>query len=224
MAANDRPYRLEPASETDPTTLLLAHGTGGDEHDLVPLGARLAPGAALLSPRGTVREGGANRFFARHAEGVFDVADLDARAQELATWVREACAAHDRPLEGLLGLGFSNGANILWAVAAHDPTLLRGAVLLAPMLPLTPAQQPDLDGLPVLIGAGRADPIAPPDQAEALAAWLRDRGAQVELRWHEGGHQPGAAVLDHAQRWLAEARAGLPAAGGAASRRVGGEA
>ncbi len=215
MALDDRPHRVEPAAAGDPTTVLLAHGTGGDEHDLVPLAARLAPGAALLSPRGTVREGGANRFFARHAEGVFDRGDLAAQAEALGAWVREACAAHERPLSGLLGLGFSNGANILWALAAHDPTLLRGAVLLAPMLPFTPDQAPDLSGWPVLIGAGRQDQIATPAQAEALAAWLTRCGAAVEIAWHDGGHQPGPQLLTQAGAWLAERRAALGAPTGA---------
>lgn len=181
-------HRFEPGKTAERTTLLLLHGTGGDEHDLMAVGDQLAPGAARLSPRGRVDEGGLNRFFRREAEGVFDVADLTARADELVGWTRAACAAYERPLDGLVAVGFSNGANIAWATAVRDPQLLRGAVLLAPMLPFDPADTPllterpgpDLSGLSVLIGAGRVDPIAPPEQAERLAGWLTDRGAAVE--------------------------------------------
>lgn len=208
-------HRFEPAEGSDRITLLLLHGTGGDEHDLVGLAQQLAPGSALLSPRGTVDEGGQNRFFRRHAEGVFDVADLVARADELAAWTRAACAAYERPLEGLIALGFSNGANIAWAAAARDPGLLRGAMLLAPMLPFDPDRTPvtgagpgpDLSGLAAFVGAGRADPIAPPEQVERLAAWLTDCGAAVQMAWHDGGHRPDPAVLAEAGRWLTRLRA-----------------
>lgn len=217
-------HRVEPAAHGDRTTLLLLHGTGGGEGDLLELGAQLAPGAARLSPRGAVDEGGQNRFFRRHAEGVFDTDDLTARADELAAWTRAACATYDRPADGVIAVGFSNGANIAWAAAVRDPALLRGAVLLAPMLPFDPAETPlladraappDLSGLAVLIGAGRADPIAPPAQAEALAGWLTDCGAAVELRWHDGGHQPGSGVLADARDWVAKLRAAITADGGA---------
>lgn len=215
-------HRFEPGEPGDRTTLLLLHGTGGDEHALLELGDRLAPGAARLSPRGAVDEGGQRRFFRRHAEGVFDTADLTARADELAAWTRAACAAHDRPRDGLVAVGFSNGANIAWAAAVRDPDLLRSAVLLAPMLPFDPADTPllddrdgppDLSGLAVLIGAGRDDPIAPPAQAEALAGWLTDRGAAVQLRWHDGDHQPDPGVLAEARDWLTKLRAAISADG-----------
>lgn len=210
-------HRFEPGEAGERTTLVLLHGTGGDEHDLMAVGGQLAPGAARLSPRGRVDEGGLNRFFRREAEGVFDVADLAARADELTGWIRAACAAYERPPDGLVAVGFSNGANIAWATAVREPQLLRGAVLLAPMLPFDPADTPllaersapDLSGLSVLIGAGRVDPIAPPEQAERLASWLAERGAAVEVRWHDGGHQPDPAVLAAAGDWLAKLRAAL---------------
>lgn len=219
-----RPHRFEPGEAGERATLLLLHGTGGDERDLLALGGQLAPGAARLSPRGTVDEGGSNRFFRRHAEGVFDVADLAARADELADWTRAACAAYERPVAGLVAVGFSNGANVAWAVAARHPQLLRGAVLIAPMLPFDPEQTPlladrqgapDLSALSVLIGAGRADPIAPPEQVERLAGWLTDRGAAVQMQWHEGGHQPEPTVLAAAGDWLAKLRAAIGADPGA---------
>lgn len=209
-------HRFDPSDGSVRMTLLLLHGTGGDEHDLVPLASQLAPGAALLSPRGGVDEDGQSRFFRRHAEGVFDLDDLVARADELAAWARAACRAYERPPEELVALGFSNGANIAWAAAARDPRLLRGAVLLAPMLPFDPADTPlggptrsgpDLSGMSVLIGAGRADVIAPPEQVERLAAWLSDCGAAVQVRWHDGGHRPDPQILDAAREWFARLRA-----------------
>lgn len=215
-----RPHRFEPGDPGGRITLVLLHGTGGDEHDLLTVGDQLAPGAARLSPRGTVDEGGLSRFFRRHAEGVFDVADLAARADELADWTRAACTAYERPLAGLVAVGFSNGANIAWATATRHPQLLRGAVLIAPMLPFRPEETPlladrpgppDLSGLSVLIGAGRSDPIAPPDQAEWLAGWLTERGAAVQMQWHEGGHQPDPTVLAAGGDWLAKLRAAIGA-------------
>lgn len=219
-------HRVEPGADpADHTTLVLLHGTGGDEHDLLDLGGQLAPGAARLSPRGAVREGSLNRFFARHAEGVFDTDDLAVRADELAAWLRAACAAYERPVDGLIAVGFSNGANIAWAAAVRHPGLLRGALLLAPMLPWEPASPEfpaaltggDLSGTAVMIGAGRADPIAPPDQAERLAGWLTDLGAAVDLRWHAGGHGPDATILTSARDWIAKLRTATGTDPGAAA-------
>lgn len=202
-------HRFEPAEQDDRTTLLLLHGTGGDETDLLALGGQLAPGAARLSPRGKVSEQGMNRFFRRHAEGVFDTEDLLARTDELADWVRAACEAYDRPTSGLVVAGFSNGANIAAAVMLRHPGLLRGGVLLAPMLPLEPDPLPDLATTAVLIGAGRADRIAPPEQAEALARLLTEAGASVDVAWHDGGHHPDQAVLARAKEWMGKLRAAI---------------
>lgn len=211
-------HRWVPADLAPPTpgapTLLLLHGTGGNEDDLLPLGRRLAPGAALLSPRGKVLEQGMPRFFRRLAEGVFDVEDLHARTHELAAWVEHARAEYGIDPAGLVAVGFSNGANIAASLLLLHPGLLRGAVLLAAMVPQLdlPRDGPggvdadvsaaDLTGTGVFIGAGRADPIAPPAQAEALAALLADRGAAVELHWHPGGHGVDASTVAAATTWL----------------------
>jgi phospholipase/carboxylesterase len=182
--------------------LLLLHGTGGDENDLLPLGAELAPGAALLSPRGRVLENGMPRFFQRLAEGVFDPREVEARAQELADFVGGARERYDLGPGKPIAVGFSNGANIAAAVLLLRPEVLGGAILLRPMVPLEPETIPDLRGVRVLIGAGRQDPIASPAQTERLRQLLESAGASVDVNWSSGGHALTAADLTAARAWL----------------------
>jgi predicted esterase/catechol 2,3-dioxygenase-like lactoylglutathione lyase family enzyme len=193
------------------TTLLLLHGTGGDENDLLPLGRALLPGAGVLSPRGKVLERGAPRFFRRLAEGVFDQEDLALRTEELARFIEAAAITYALERDGIVAVGFSNGANIAGSLLFRRPGLLRGAVLLSPMVPYEPDPLPDLSGRSVFIGAGRNDPIAPAAQAERLATLLRDAGADVTLHWQQAGHTVTKDELDAAHRWIAQcltARAG----------------
>ena len=182
--------------------LLLLHGTGGDEDDLVPLGRALAPEAALLSPRGKVLERGMPRFFRRLAEGVFDLEDLRLRARELAEFVAEAAEAYGFEPRHLVAVGFSNGANIAAAVALLHPRVLAAAALFSPMVPLEPEPRPDLSELSAWIGAGRLDPIAVPDQARALEELLRACGASVTTHWTDGGHGITPDEVDAARAWL----------------------
>lgn len=183
-------------------TLLLLHGTGGDEDDLVSLGRTLLPGAGLLSPRGKVLERGAPRFFRRIAEGVFDQEDLARRTDELAEFVAAAAATYQLDRTGIVAVGFSNGANIAASLLLRRPGLLRAAVLLSPMVPFEPESPPDLAGTSVFIGAGRADPVSPPAQAERLAELLREAGADVALHWEPGGHTVTRSEVDAAREWL----------------------
>jgi phospholipase/carboxylesterase/glyoxalase family protein len=185
-----------------PDTLLLLHGTGGDEHDLLALGRELAPGASLLSPRGNVLEGAMPRFFKRLAEGVFDLADLERRTRDLAAFVREAAESYDFDLDRITAVGFSNGANIAASVLLRDPGLLKRAVLFRAMVPFEPEQPPRLKGTSVYIGAGRLDPIIPQANVERLAAILRDGGATVTLDWQPAGHGLTKADVDNARDWL----------------------
>ncbi len=197
-----------PPTDDDRLTLLLLHGTGADEHDLLPLGDVLAPVARLLSPRGRVAEQGRARWFRRHAEGVFDLEDLHARTHELADWLNTACEEYGADATRLVAAGFSNGANIAGGMLLLRPRALRAAALFAPMLPLEPEALPDLGHTAVFVSAGRRDPICPPEQVERLATLLTDAGASVELRWHDGGHE---LALDHAHAardWLDRWRAG----------------
>ncbi len=180
-------HRFEPAT-TAPgrPPLLLLHGTGGDEDDLLPLGRMLSPGAALLSPRGKVSEGGMPRFFRRLAEGVFDHDDVRARADELADFVAAARGAYG--LAAPVAVGFSNGANVAAAVLMRRPDAFAGAVLLRAMVPLPEPAAGGLDGRPVLILSGSADPIVPAANAAALAALLAAGGATVDHRTLPTGH------------------------------------
>jgi phospholipase/carboxylesterase len=179
-------HRFEPGADPSLPPVLLLHGTGGDETDLLPLGREIALGAALLSPRGNVLEGSMPRFFRRFREGLFDEDDVRRRAGELADFVAEARRAYG--LAEPLALGYSNGANIAAAVLLLHPNTLAGAILLRAMAPLAEPPRPDLSGVPVLILSGVNDPIAPRSSAETLAAALLAAGARVERDDLPAGH------------------------------------
>jgi phospholipase/carboxylesterase len=193
-------HRFEPAQGAGQPPLLLLHGTGGDENDLLPLGRMISQGSALLSPRGKVLEGGMPRFFRRLAEGVFDEADVRRRASELADFIAEAREAYG--LAAPVAVGFSNGANIAAAVLALRPEALAGAVLLRAMVPLADTPAGDLHGKGVLLLSGAADPIVPADNAARLAAILKDGGADVEHMVLPVGHGLSQADVTLAKAWL----------------------
>jgi predicted esterase len=197
-------HRYEPGRSGD--TLLLLHGTGGDERDLAPLGNRVAPGAHLLSPRGPVLENGMPRFFRRLDIGVFDEADVARRAADLGAFVRAASERYGFDPARVYGLGYSNGANMAAALLLLDPALLAGAALLRAVLPLEPVRPPVLTGKPVLILSGRSDPYAAPERVEALADRLRTAGARVDLRWSSRGHELEPPEIDAAAAWFESLR------------------
>lgn len=180
--------------------LLLLHGTGGDENDLVPLGRLLRPGAALLSPRGEVDENGQLRFFRRLAPGVFDQDDLVRRTHALADFVEEQSERHH--LRKIVAVGYSNGANIAASMLLLRPGILSGAILLRAMVPLEPPHPPDLGAVPVLVVAGRHDEMMGADQPQRLAALLLGAGAEVTLEWLDTGHGLGPADFKRAADWL----------------------
>jgi phospholipase/carboxylesterase len=197
-------HRYVPATRPGRPPILLLHGTGGDENDLLPLGAAVAPGSALLSPRGRVLEGGMPRFFRRFAEGRFDEADVRFRAGELAAFIAASREAHG--LAAPVALGFSNGANIAAALLELHPEALAGAVLIRAMVPLQEPPASDLGGKPVLILSGRADPIVPSANAVRLAADLGRAGAVVSHEVLPAGHGLVQADVDHATRFIAGLR------------------
>ena len=195
-------HLFEPGTDPSAAPLLLLHGTGGDETDLLPLGRELAPGAPLLSPRGDVLEHGHPRFFRRFAEGVFDLADVERRTHALADFIAAAARNYGFAPDRLIAVGFSNGANIAASLLLLRPEALHAAVLLRPMVVLQPARLPDLAGKRVLIAAGASDPIVPPQDPARLAALLRSAGATVSVQTHPGGHGLTAADVTQARIFL----------------------
>lgn len=190
-----------PAGGSAGPALLLLHGTGGDEDDLLSLGGALAPGAPLLSPRGKVLENGMPRFFRRLREGVFDPREVEARAHELADFVLAAQEMY--PLGGKpIAVGLSNGANIAAALLLLRPEVLGGAILFRPMVALAPPAVPDLQGMRVFVGAGRRDPVVAPAQTEQLRQLLERAGAEVEVHWVDGGHGLTSVDVTAAKEWL----------------------
>ncbi|MDN5697030.1 MAG: alpha/beta hydrolase [Rubrobacter sp.] len=198
-------HRFIPGEDGNAVTLLLLHGTGANEDDLVPLGQQLAPGAAILSPRGKVSEGGAPRFFRRLAEGVFDMEDLAVRTDELARFIESAAKYYDFDTNKLVAVGYSNGANIAGSLMLSKPGLLSAAVLLRAMVPFEPETVPDLSGTPVFIGSATADQMIPADHAEKLGGILSEAGADVDQRWVQAGHGLTMPELEQARKWLAGA-------------------
>ncbi|PVE23832.1 hydrolase [Microvirga sp. KLBC 81] len=195
-------HRYEPATDQGLPPLLLLHGTGGNENDLINLGRKVSPGSALLSPRGKILENGMPRFFRRLAEGVFDEEDVRFRANELADFVAEAREAYG--LEAPIGLGFSNGANIAAAMLMLRPEALAGAALLRAMVPLSDAPKTDLTGKRVLMVSGQMDPIIPMENSARLAAVLVSSGADVQHETLPTGHGLSQTDLQLLLKWFAE--------------------
>jgi len=195
-------YHYAEAKGADPTAPLLFvfHGTGGDENQFFELAGQLLPGARIIAPRGDVSEGGALRYFRRTAEGVYDMDDLRQRTAQMTTFVQERLA-ESQP-RAVIGLGYSNGANILAAVQFAAPELFGASVLMHPLIPFTPASA-DFTGRQVLITAGQRDPICPAPASQALADYFRAQGAQMSLYWHAGGHEIRPEELREAQTFLA---------------------
>jgi predicted esterase len=198
-------HQYVPATAPDmDVMLLLLHGTGGNEDDLIPLGKQLLPGAAMLSPRGRVLEHGMPRFFRRFAEGVFDVEDLKLQTHDLDRFVRAAAKEYGIEKNRIVAVGYSNGANIAASLMFLHPDLLSGAVLFRAMVPFTPDSAPDLGGVKILLGEGRADPIVPRQDTIVLPELFTKSGAEVEFYWHEGGHELGQDDLMAAKDWLSK--------------------
>lgn len=187
-------------------TLLLLHGTGGNERDLIPLGHELDPDASLLSPRGKTLENGMPRFFRRLAEGVFDLEDLRKRTNELADFVDSAAKHYEIDSKKIVAVGYSNGANIAACMLLLRPEILSAAVLFRAMVPLIPETTPNLSGKHVLISEGEHDPIVSAGEAGRLAGLLRSAGADVTIRFFPSGHELTPDDVDLAREWLEQKR------------------
>ena len=200
----DRPHVHLPAEQSAAgSPLLLLHGTGGDEYDLLPLRDRLSPGAAAISVRGTILENGMPRFFRRLKEGVFDEVDLRQQADDLGEFVATASAAYEIDDRTLVAVGFSNGANIASALLLQRPGSLAAAVLLSAMIPFAEPPDADLAGTLVVISNGARDPMIPAAMTARLVGQFRDRGAEVVELPHAGGHQIDPTVLDQISQLIA---------------------
>jgi phospholipase/carboxylesterase len=185
-------------------TLLLLHGTGGNERDLIALGRELDPTAALISPRGKVLENGMPRFFRRLAEGVFDLEDLKQRTNELADFVTTAAQHYGFASGELVAVGYSNGANIAASMLLLRPEVINAAVLFRAMVPLVPATLPDLSAVRVWIGAGEHDPIVAASETKRLADLLRRARADVTIHFAKAAHGLTTGDLEEARDWLRE--------------------
>ncbi|MCM2604455.1 alpha/beta hydrolase [Rossellomorea marisflavi] len=183
-------------------TLLLLHGTGGDERDLLPLADMIAPGASVLSVKGNVSENGMPRFFARLAEGVFDEEDLVFRTKELKDFIDNSAVEHGFNRDRVVALGYSNGANIAGSMVYHYEDVLAGAILFHAMVPRRGVDIPALENLPVFVGAGTRDPIIPKSETEELILHLKESGADVTEYWTNGGHELRIEEVDEAARWF----------------------
>ncbi|MDQ0918372.1 alpha/beta hydrolase [Paenibacillus sp. V4I5] len=182
--------------------LVLFHGTGGTERDLLPLVQAISPTSSVLSVRGNVLENGMPRFFRRLAEGIFDEEDLIFRTKELYDFLDQAAVEHGFDRQNLVAIGYSNGANIAGSLLFHYPNALRGAILHHPMVPRRGIQLPDLSGIPVFIGAGQNDPICSPQETEELQKLLSEAGSTVAVHWEQAGHQLTRSEVEAAGTWF----------------------
>jgi phospholipase/carboxylesterase len=196
-------HRFVPAEDSaSGDTLIVLHGTGGDENDLIGIGQAIAPGAAIVSPRGNVLENGAPRFFKRLAEGVFDPKEVRSRAEELARFIRAAVVTYRLDPARVFALGYSNGANIASTVMFVEPGILQGAILLRPMLVYEPSERNDLSGSAVFISAGRMDPIVPASSVERLVELFESAHAEVTLKWQLAAHSLVPSEVREAAEWF----------------------
>ncbi|WP_165995711.1 alpha/beta hydrolase [Bacillus sp. Cs-700] len=186
----------------DLPVLLLLHGTGGTEEDLVPLAELIAPEHSILSVRGNVSENGMPRFFKRLAEGVFDEADLIERTHELNTFIDECAKDYNFDRNHVIAIGYSNGANIAGSLLFHDANAFRGAILHHPMVPLRNLKLPNLSGKPIFIGAGENDPICSPEETKKLYEMFSHAGADVSVHWESAGHQLTRSEAETAADWF----------------------
>jgi predicted esterase len=193
---------VPPEDSVSGDALVVLHGTGGDENDLIGIGQAIAPGAALVSPRGNVLENGAPRFFKRLAEGKFDPKEVRSRAEELARFIRAAVVTYRLDAARVFALGYSNGANVASTVMFVEPGILQGAILFRPMLVYEPSERNDLTGSAVFISAGRMDPIVPADSVERLVELFESAHAEVTLKWQLAAHSLVPSEVREAAEWF----------------------
>jgi phospholipase/carboxylesterase len=195
---------FQKGKDTTKPTLLLLHGTGGTEQDLVPLAAKIDEDASFLSVRGNVLENGMPRFFRRLAEGVFDEEDLVFRTKELNEFLDDAAVKYEFDRNNIIAIGYSNGANIAASLLFHYQDALKGAILHHPMVPRRGIALPDLSGKSIFIAAGTNDPICPAKESEDLQSLLANANAYVQLHWENYGHQLTFQEVEAAAKWYSK--------------------
>lgn len=186
------------------STLLLLHGTGGNEEDLVPLAEIIDKKASILSVRGNVIENGMPRFFKRLSEGVFDEESLLSETKNLYEFIYEAAEKYEFDVNNVVALGYSNGANIAASLLYHYQAVFKGALLHHPMVPLRNKELPDLSGIPIFIGAGENDPLCPPEESKELQQTFEKAGAQVTVEWNNHGHSLTQKEIMAAAEWYSK--------------------
>ena len=189
---------------TELPTLLMLHGTGGTEQDLVPIAKLISPESSILSVRGNVLENGMPRFFKRLAEGVFDEEDLKFRTEELRNYLNDASVKYGIDRNNIVAVGYSNGANIAASLLFHYENAVRGAILHHPMVPIRGLELPKMMNLPIFIGAGKNDPICSPAETEELSEILVAAGADVTVHWEQNGHQLTRSEVEAAREWFSQ--------------------
>lgn len=193
---------FQKGQDSQAPTLLLLHGTGGTEHDLINIGKMISPNSSLLGVRGNVLENGMPRFFRRLAEGVFDEEDLVLRTEELKQFIDDSAKEYQFDRNNIVAIGYSNGANIAGSLLFHYQDSLKGAILFHPMVPRRGIELPGLSGTSVFIGAGKNDPLCPPQESNDLMELLQNAGAQVQVHWENHGHQLTRGEVEKAAEWF----------------------
>lgn len=209
MSLDNYIHRFVPGADGSSQTLVLLHGTGGDEENFLSLGRALTEGTpdmAMLSIRGNVAENGMNRFFRRLGEGVYDMADLARRTDELAAFLSAAADHYQRLQSEFIGVGYSNGANILANLLFNHPDAIGPAVLMHPLIPFEPAAQPGLAGKAIFVSAGEHDPVTLFEQTQTLMEWLGRQGVAIAAAVHRGGHEVRPEEVEAVKNWLAGQR------------------
>lgn len=189
MANNDltRPHVF--IKGTSARTILVLHGTGADEHNILPLAKALDPKASVLSPRGMHLEAGMNRYFERYPDGTFNEQSIDLAVAELAEFIEVAAKEYGFDRANIFATGFSNGANTAAALMVRHPELLVGAALFGSTIPYAQVEKVDLTGKRIWLANGDYDSYAPVEVSERWVAKLADFGANVTWLRHPGGHQ-----------------------------------
>ena len=197
-------YIFVPSDNNSDLTLILLHGTGGDEHDLIDIGKKIDPHANLISPRGNVLEGQYNRFFERFSDGVFNEADIKKRSMDLAHFIEAAKEKHDLKNTNIVAVGFSNGANMAASILLLYPQVLNGAILLRAMLPIKPSEKPNLNNKPILLLSGINDRMMAESKVKELAELFKAGGAKLTHEWQNTGHNLTSQDVEISTKWLSD--------------------